>query len=214
MDPILEKHVIETTRDHIIRDIDSGFLKARSGYVKAWYKYELRYSSRHDLYPTIRAEHIDGLCAEARKDEEVFEIVKFFAGKRIAQGGNIPPPMTELISDFLLGAFAPIGPGSGRRKNWGRDIIILMAMKEVLRSHDIHATHRRILTSDPDRRRKFRKSASEIVQNALGKTAIGIIDVHRIHKIWESKAKRAELEIFWNLRISASWDDEPGTVLI
>lgn len=214
MDPIQEKHVIEMTREQIRRNINNGFLEAQPEYLQAWYKYGLRYSSEHDLYPTIRRELVEELCAEARKSEEVFRLVKFFVGKRVLQGVFIPAPMAKLVGDFLLGKFEPIGPGSGRRKNWGRDIIIMMAMKEVLQSYEVHATHRRKLSTDPIKMRKTKKSASEIVHEALTETEIGTVDVHRIHKIWENPEKRAELQLFWELRISSEFDDEPEAVRI
>lgn len=214
MDPIQEKHAIDMMSEQIRIDIDSGLLKAKLGYLKAWYKYGLRYSPETDLYPTIRAELVEELCAEARKNEEVFELVKFFAGKRVLQEKIIPRPMSKLIGDYLLGEFAPIGPGSGRRKNWGRDIIILMAMKYLLRSYDLHATHRRNLLADPNKGGKRKRSASELVQVALVDTAIGAMDVGRINRIWENKEKQAELIVFWNLRTLSGWDDEPEAVRI
>lgn len=214
MDRIEEKHTIKMTRKQICRDIDSGFLNANPEYLKAWYRYGLRHSPEHDLYPTVRAELLEGLCAEARKKEEVFELIKFFAGKRIILGQPVPLLVSKLIGSFLLGEFAPIGTGSGRRKNWGRDIIIMMAMKDVLRTKSVHATHRRNLSSDPAKMRKAKKSASEIVQIALIGTEIGAIDVHRIHRIWEDPEKRTELELFWKLRILSEWDDEPEAVRV
>lgn len=214
MDPIEEARVIKNVRNRIRLDISNNFLTAQPDYLKAWWAYGLRFSPGQDLYPTIRVEHIDDLCAEARKNKEVFELVKFFVGKRISQRGFVPDAMLQLIGDYLLGNFEPPGLGSGRRKNWGRDIIIQMAMKDVLRECEILATHRRKLSTDPDRMRKTKKSASEIVQIALRETEIGVMEVHRIHKIWENPQKRKELEIFWNLRIYSEFDDEPEALRV
>ena len=214
MDLVEEKHAIAMVSQLGDMHVKRGFLGAKPSYVKAWYKYGLRDSSETDPYPTIRAEYVDDLCAEARKDADVFSLVKFFSAKRLRGGGRLPPAISELIEHYLLDEFSPTGPGSGRRKNWGRDIIILAAMKEVLRTYDVVATHRRKLSTDPSRIRKTGKAASEIVQAALRETIIGSIDVHRIHRIWENGEKQDAFRRYCELQIQAEFDDESEAKLV
>ncbi|MCV2890685.1 hypothetical protein [Ruegeria aquimaris] len=214
MDAVDERNIIDKTVDAINRDIEHKFLNSRPGYVTAWYKYGVRYRSGDHPFPKVPAEKIDELCAEARRSEDVFRLVKFIVAKRMEAGALPPPSMSRLVQDFLCEDFEPVGPGSGRRSNWGRDIIILMAMKEVLRASDLKATHRRVLSHHPDRMRKTEKSASEIVQIALERTEIGKLDIHRIHKIWGSKLKQKELNYYWGLMVQSEFDDEPDTELI
>lgn len=212
MDAVDEKNIIDHIVESINADIDSGFLKSRPAYVLAWYKYGVRFRSGDHSYPKVPAEEIDKLCAEARRSEDVFRLVKFIVAKRLEAGAFLPPQMSRLVQDFLCENFEPKGLGSGRRSNWGRDLIILMAMKEALRGSDIKATHRRVLSSDPERIRKTEKSASEIVQIALEQTEIGRLDIHRIHRIWETKKK--DLQVFWSERLKSEFDDEPDDLLI
>jgi hypothetical protein len=62
MDAMERKHAIETARAQINLEVESGFLKASPDWLRAWYKYDLRFEPKEKPYPTIVPENLDALC--------------------------------------------------------------------------------------------------------------------------------------------------------
>jgi hypothetical protein len=214
VDRVEREHTIQSIRDQINMEIASGFLEATPDWLKAWYRYDVRYEPTKTAYPTILVENLEPLCEAARKNSEVFRLVKFMAAKRIEADVVVPPPMSKIVSRFLLGNFEPIGPGSGRRKQWGRDIIIIKAIEELLRGGIATATQRRKLSNNQDYIDKRKEPASELVRIALEKTEIGSMTLKRIQDIWDDKKKRDQCKELFELRVVAEFDDTPEMVRI
>ncbi|MEM9026689.1 MAG: hypothetical protein AAGB06_07110 [Verrucomicrobiota bacterium] len=169
----------------------------------------MEYDPEVEHYPRIRKDQISDFCEQARKDAGVFKLAKHFVAKRLRAHTLVPYPINFLISDYLEGRFEPRGEGSGRPSEWARDIIIMSSIRELVNNHDLVATHRRELSSDPERIRKSKKSASEFVQAALKLTSIGVVERKRIHDIYVDREKQAYLQEYLDLRVEAEFDDEP-----
>lgn len=214
MDAIERRHAIETTRTDINSWIEIGLLKFSPGWLVAWHEYDLRFEPGEMQYPTVPAESLKKLCEASRKDAEKFELVKFIAAKRIMHGVAVPAPMSVLLGKYLLGDFAPIGPGSGRRRLWGRDIIIIQAMNELLKGNDLKATKRKKLSSEQKWINKRVESASELVERALIGTEIKGVSSSVVRTVWESKKKREQCLDFLHLMIANEFDDYPEKIRI
>lgn len=214
MEKVDKEYLINSTHKAIGRYIENGLLDARPRYLEAQLRYGLLFDPEVETYPKIRVDQISEFCGEARKEFEVFRLAKHFAAKGLRAHVFIPPKINALVADYLEGKFEHRGVGSGRPDQWGRDLTIMLSIRKLVQHHELHATHRRDLSTDPYKMRISEKSASELVHAVLANTQISNLALERIHKIWESRKKRRDLNKFLQLTIDAEFDNEPEALLI
>lgn len=214
MDKLERQRAISMAKDNANLLIASGFLDHSADFVRAWYRYDLRWSNEDGGFLTFPVRELEALAKNARSDAAVFDLVKFAASTRIAENVEIPSQLRTLIADYLSGKFRAPAKKGGRQPDWGRNFIIINTMKRLLEVYDIRPTANR----HPLGVRERAPSASEILVEALRETKIGYMDVARIQRVWnDGKAKDLDgVEIHpdhdeaYGLYVTSMFDDEPG----
>ena len=67
MDKVEREHTIRSIRKQVNLEIESGFLEASPDWLKAWYKYDIRYEPAKTTYPTILEENLESLLKALSK---------------------------------------------------------------------------------------------------------------------------------------------------
>jgi hypothetical protein len=211
MDALERSHAIGATRKHINRSIQNCFLETGPDWLKYWSEFGFGFATEETPYLTMRAESVDDFCLAARKNGEAFRLFKEFVGGHMKHGKEIPKAMSKLVGEYLLTGRQPIGHGSGRPKNWGRDIIIILAMQDLLQTYDLKATRRKVLSTKQNWINKRTDTASELVQLALKETEIGYLELARIQRIWGNKKMQMARNAYWGQIVTVEFDEAPET---
>lgn len=125
-------------------------------------------------------------CAEARKDPAVWEAlmkaVKFLSDI----GKPLPEPLAELAVETMRGETkAPTI--KGRRANADRDLVIQMAVLEIIRRFPDIAPTRNDAT-------RGRQSACDFVAGVLAENGI-VLGVRSVEKVWEKVSVRVRKNV-------------------
>jgi len=188
MDALECRRLIDCTANEINRLVDCGFLKSGIHWIKAWTEFDLKWSADEKPHLTIRASCLDSFVERSVQNPEVFKLAMFFVGTRLKNGISVPEPLLEIASDYLTGERMVPAGASGRKRNSGRDFIIVTVMRQLLDEVDIFATHNR----HPKGVRTRFMSASEIVGKALEKSRVHYVTPEQINKIWRNFRKQVQ----------------------
>lgn len=204
-------NAIETAKKEIEHLVSLGYLEHGEEWWNAWSEHDLKWSDSEPSYVTIPEEKISPLLSKARRMGEVFELVLFVSQTRLDADEKIPAPIRELTSRYLKGELEKPVRKSGRKKEWGRDFIIINVMHRLFEELDI--LHTVTLTNAPTK--KFRAfSASMVVAEAIQQTTIGIVTLKQIQKIWgedgegKKKNKRKDHDDAYRGYLTSLLDDE------
>lgn len=211
MDKIERRSVITSASEEAKYLVSCGFLANGREWISAWYNHDLKWSDEGSGYVTIPIKSLDNFVLEARRSPEVFSLAKFVVGTRMEQQAEVPEPLRTLMSDYLKGVF-PVPKGKkGRKRNWGRDTIIIRVMNSILLSQDIPATAN--LNQKGAKNRT--ESASELMVEALKDVPeIGHMDRARIQKIWGSREAPNESGDAYGMYLVGMLEDEEELVRI
>jgi hypothetical protein len=182
--------------------IKAGFLRHGSDWVQAWWELGLKFNDGTKSMVTLPAHKLEEFVERARANAEVFELAKYFAALRLAQGLPLPGGIGVLMAEYLRGEFSTPPVRRGRKPDtWARDFIIADTMHILGNRWDHRCRNRR---KDS---KKCRKSISQIVHDALQCTEIGLVDVDSIQKIYSRAQKNGTRQKTFGIYIVSQFDD-------
>lgn len=185
----VDRDRVDRAVDHINLLLQAGFLEHGEAWIKAWYRFDLKWSDDEPGYVTLPSDKITALVHSGMDDAEVFDLVCFVAGTRISAGAPLPDELTSFAGNVLQGKSERPRRKRGRPSEWGRNFIIIRAMIEVNPGILFEGEDALHPTASLDQRgvRSRELSAMEIICEALQKTRIGFVDKKSINEIWTSK---------------------------
>lgn len=185
--------------------VASGFYNRGPQWVKAWYSLSLGWSDTDPEYVVFPEGAVTRLLEMAAVDCEVFDLAIFAAGTRLACGVDFNCALRGFASDYLKGNISPPKAGAGRprKQTWGRDFIIIDAMRYLELSLEIPMTQNIRRTSERD----HETTTSEIVEAAVDLSKLHNLGRVQIEKIWARSQVRAEYEETKRLRYGSLLDD-------
>ncbi|WP_146204824.1 hypothetical protein [Jannaschia seohaensis] len=189
--------------------IGEGFLDFPEEWLKAWYCYDLKWSTKAPKHVTVPRDNLAELVTEAKLKSDVFDLVSFIVKSKHEAGVELAGPLFEFFKDIESGVSRRPPGLVGRKKNWGRDFIIINAMEFVMFGDpDDYKTWRRPLANREkgDVRKSF-ASASEILELALPHTRIGGMKRRTVEAIWEKSQKREDHSEARSLYLVGMLDD-------
>jgi len=196
---------VHSTVDRINLLVANDFHSRGPQWVKAWYSLSLGWSETDPEYVVFPEGAVARLLEMAAVDREVFELATFAAGTRLACGADFNRELRDFVSEYLKGNISPPKAGAGRprKQTWGRDFIIIDAMRYLGLSLEIPMTQNIIRKS----KRDHETTASEIVEEAIGLSDLYNLDRVQIERIWRRVKMQNEYEETIQLRNDSLLDD-------
>ncbi|NKX44623.1 hypothetical protein HCU73_08480 [Roseibacterium sp. KMU-115] len=189
--------------------IAEGFLDRSEDWLKAWYRYDLKYSESSPSHVTIPRKNLAPLLDEARRNRDVYDLVEHIVNSKRAADIDLTEPLASFQVDVEAGRIVRPKGSRGRPNNWGRDFIILNVLDFMtLGDPDDRKTWRR-LTANRELKgtKNISESASEVVFLALPHTKIGHVARRVIEKLTEEDRKRKEHDEARSLYLVGLLDD-------
>ena len=211
MDKVDQRIATENAREDARFLIGCGFLENDKEWIQAWYGYDLKWSEGDRGYVTIPLKEVEPFVSEAQTCPEVFRLAKFVAGTRLGNRVDMPEPLRTLVSRYLYGKFVPPKGTAGRKRNWGRDFIVIRVMQHVLQANEVPATANRKRCGQ----RRTVVSASQIMEAALAEVeGLKHLNAERIQKIWGSPKAQEDHEEAHYLYFKGMLEDEKELIRI
>lgn len=196
--------------------VANGFSNRGPEWIKAWYKLGLDWSETDPEYVVFPEGAVTRLLKLAKADREVFELAIFAAWTRLACGADFSRELRDFASGYLIGNISPpkARAGRSRKKTWGRDFIIIGAMRYLELSLEIPMTQNVLRTTNGDHtvKRNHKTTSSEIVEAAIGLSELHNLGRLQIGKIWQRAKVQKEYDEAIQLRDDSLLDDVNDTV--
>ena len=201
--------IVEGARTSVDHLVESGFLEHGEDWIKAWYRYDLKWSGADPAYVTLCEHNIGHFVDEARTNRKVFELAQFVASSRREAGVSLPPVLDVFETDVRAGNLKRPHGSSGRTRNWGRDFIIINVMSFLCLGDPDSPEPGRFPTANLDQRgvRERDHSASEILFHALPMTKVGGVSWKTIQTVWSNRGKQAAHDEAYSLYLGGLLDD-------
>ncbi|WP_147108212.1 hypothetical protein [Tateyamaria sp. syn59] len=202
------EQAIQLAYDEIRRLQQDSHLSYGQNYVNAMNEFGIDLSGKDGSYPKLNPESIGELCARARRERGVYRLALEVARLRHEANVDWPTQLKDLVYEVLSVEIEPPAKPVGRPEKWDRDIIVLMAMRAVLRAYEIKPTRSAVPTEDLSKRRDTGTAACEIVAEAALRCNMPEMNSLAVGKLWSNKKKRRQMADYFGLEVVAAFDDD------
>lgn len=177
---------VEQALSHIEKLIAEGFCQRDQDWLDVLFDHDLRLTPSAPYYVTLPISQVEPLIERTRTERAAFDVAKYVVATRLSADVALPTDFREFAARVLSGEQIRPPGKAGRKRNSGRDFIIVDAMRLLLGEDPLVGKADRSPTENPVPRGKRRRvmSAARIVARALSKSNIDAVDIKRIENIW------------------------------
>lgn len=173
-------------------------------YTILWFGHEIAWSAASPSFLTLHARGYSEICKLASEANDAFRIASKIAGTRIRAGVELPEPLREFASSYLLGD--TVRPrrrrGSPRDLNWRRDFIIL-SMKDYMQQLALVMATENVAGM----KHNNDKSVCGILTDVLRDNGFKSLTLKSTLAVWNNKRKYEEFLTAKDRYIATKFDD-------
>lgn len=204
-----DRNLVLGAKKVIDQFVDAGFLDHGEQWIKAWYRHDLRLSDTSPAYVTLPVGADKDLVKEATEQPEAFDLAKYVISSRQQAGVELPQALQNFDAGLASRQYKRPPGSAGRKKNWGRDFIIINVAEYLSQGDPSSDEPGRLTYANRDQRgvRNREPSISEILHHTLPLTAVKGLSLKTIQNVLGHAEKRGDEREAWSMYLAGLLDD-------